>query len=328
MRRWLFLLLTSILAAPISRAAAPTAPVFSLPIRCTVGVDCQIQNDMDRDPGPGAKDFRCGSRTYQDHRGLDPRLPNMAAEQTGVEVLAAAAGKVLRLRDGTADAPVRQIGQTAVANGECGNGVVIGHDGGWESQYCHMSGGSLKVQVGQSVALGQVLGQVGLSGNTEYPHLHFQVRRGEDIVDPFAPAAGAGASCGGGASLWSPAAAAALAYRDQAVLNAGFAAGQVAMQDIEAGPITPPGIRSPGLVAYVRAIGLKKGDVQVLAERPGRVGPRWGAPPRRSMPTRPSTCCSPASVSLPVRGPREPIGPSIRSGAAGRSCWRRRSSSV
>lgn len=267
MRPWLCLLLL-LLPCSASKAAAPAgalAPSFSLPIACTLGVDCEIQSYMDRDPGPGAKDYRCGSRTYQDHGGLDLRLPNMAAERAGVAVLAAAAGTVLRLRDGVADVSVRQIGQAALKGELCGNGVVIGHPGGWESQYCHMKRGSLKVRVGQSVVAGDVLGQVGLSGDTEFPHLHFQVRHGELTIDPFAPEPGASGTCGSGASLWSPAAAKALAYQDQSLLNFGFAGAPVAMADVDAGGLAAPTTASGAMLAYARAIGLKKGDVQTLS---------------------------------------------------------------
>lgn len=267
MRLWPCLL-PLLLLTPASHAAAPPAPpapVFSVPIACTIGVDCQIQNYMDRDPGPGAKDYHCGTRTYQDHGGLDLRLPNMAAEQAGVNVLAAASGKVLRLRDGVADVSVREIGQAAIKDELCGNGVVIGHPGGWESQYCHMKRGSVKVRVGQSVVAGDVLGQVGLSGDTEFPHLHFQVRHGDQTVDPFAPDVGKAASCGGGASMWSSAAAKALVYHDLSVLNFGFAGSPVTMEDIEAGQLATPTAASTAMLAYVRAIGLKKGDVQTIS---------------------------------------------------------------
>ncbi len=57
---------------------------------------------------------------------------------------------------------------------ECGNGVVIAHAGGWETQYCHMAQGGLAVKPDQPVTTGQTLA-VGLSGLTEYPHLHFTV---------------------------------------------------------------------------------------------------------------------------------------------------------
>ena len=86
------------------------------------------------------------------------------------------------------------------------------------------------------------------------------------MVDPFQPNAAPGA-CGSDASLWDDASRAALAYRAGAVLNAGFASGPVTMEAIEAGEAgrTAPGADAPALVAYIRAIGLRAGDVQALA---------------------------------------------------------------
>ncbi|HEX2558809.1 MAG TPA: M23 family peptidase, partial [Phenylobacterium sp.] len=67
--------------------AAATAPAttdggFKLvfPVACKVGESCEVQNYVDRDPGPGVKDYRCLSRTYADHGGVDIRLPDLAAQ--------------------------------------------------------------------------------------------------------------------------------------------------------------------------------------------------------------------------------------------------------
>ena len=42
-----------------------------LPIRCDVGATCEIQNYVDLDPSPKARDYQCGSRTYDGHKGID-----------------------------------------------------------------------------------------------------------------------------------------------------------------------------------------------------------------------------------------------------------------
>ena len=247
-------------------AAAPAKPRLALPIACTPGTDCFLQNHVDRDPGPGAGDFRCGAQTYEAHTGTDIRLVNDAARLRGVDVLAAAPGRVVRLRDGEPDISVKAPGAPPVAGRECGNGVVIDHGGGWETQSCHLARGSIRVRVGQEVAAGQPIARVGLSGNTEYPHLHLTVRQGTRTVDPFLPDAGAACSArADGSGLWTSAAAAALAYRPGgAVLNAGFADGPVDNARVEAGGPPRPGRTSPALVAYVRAINLKGGDRPVL----------------------------------------------------------------
>ncbi len=56
-----------------------------------------------------------------------------------------------------------------------GNHVVIDHGGDVYSLYAHVRRGSALVAVGERVAEGAVIGEVGNSGNTSEPHLHFQL---------------------------------------------------------------------------------------------------------------------------------------------------------
>lgn len=251
-----------LMCAPLAGAAPAGGPALEVPIACDMGRACQIQSYVDRDPGAAAKDYRCGLRTYDGHNGVDFRVPDMAAQRRGVDVLAAAAGRVTRLRDGVPDISFRAPGAPPVAGRECGNAVVIDHGGGWETQYCHLARGSLRVKSGQAVRAGEPIARVGLSGMTEFPHLHLRLSRQGAVVDPF----GAGPGCGdqAGPGHWTPAAAARLAYRTGLVLNAGFAAAPVVMGDVEAGGMTVPDARSPNLLAYARMIGLQKGDQLAL----------------------------------------------------------------
>jgi hypothetical protein len=248
----------------------PTADVtpaatrgLALPIACVIGQTCQIQNYVDHDDGAGAADYRCGTRSYDAHSGVDFRLTDMRAQQAGVAVLAAADGVVARVRDGVPDVSVTVRGLAAVSEQECGNGVVIDHGEGLSTQSCHMANGSIRVRPGEAVVAGQAIGNVGLSGQSEYPHLHFTVRRDQTVVDPFAPDPEAG-RCVAGASLWRAEAAAALAYRERVVLNAGFTDSAVTMEAIETGTLPLPTASAGALVAYVRALGLKAGDVERL----------------------------------------------------------------
>jgi murein DD-endopeptidase MepM/ murein hydrolase activator NlpD len=252
-------------APPAPKAPPPAgAPRLSFPVACKIGESCAVQNYMDRDPGPGATDYRCGTQTYDAHNGVDIRLPDMAAQRAGVDVLAAAPGRVARLRDGVADISVKAAGAPSVAGQECGNGVVIDHGDGWETQYCHLARGSLRVKVGDQVAAGAPIAQVGLSGNTEYPHLHLTVRKAGVVTDPFAPGSTSCGATDGAGALWDTSAAAALAYKPGVVLNVGFASGPVSMTTVEEATSTAPTRNGPALLAYVRAINLQGGDVQEL----------------------------------------------------------------
>lgn len=233
------------------------------PVACKLGETCAVQHYVDRDAGPGAEDYQCGTVTYDGHNGTDIRLPTMAAQAAGVDVLAAAAGRVLRRRDDMRDVSVRSAGAPDVAGRQCGNGLVIAHEDGWETQYCHMAQGSLRVQPGQTVKAGEPLGKIGVSGDSEFPHLHFAVRRDGKLVDPFALDAAPG-SCGGGQSIWASAVRAMFHYHAGEVLNSGFSSAPVTMTDIEEATPKAPARDAAMLIAFVHAIGLRKGDIQHL----------------------------------------------------------------
>ena len=272
--------LIALLPLALFTAAGPSAkPLLRLawPVDCRLGQTCAIQNYVDDDPGVAVVDYECGHRTYSGHDGIDIRLISMALERRGVNVLAAAPGRVLRVRDGVEDRSMRDAPAGAVAGQECGNGVVIGHADGWETQYCHMRQGSLAVRPGDEVKAGAVLGKVGLSGNTELPHLHITVRKDGKAVDPFAYAAAAG-SCGAGQSLW----AASPVYRQGEVLVAGFSTGPVTMRDVQEDGADQPSRpnRNAPLVTFVQAIGLEAGDLQRLVlTGPGGADIARSAPP-------------------------------------------------
>lgn len=257
------LLALAVIAPPVAASAQDLA--LRLPVACEIGRSCFVQHYVDRDPSPAARDYQCGTLTYEGHNGIDIRVPTMAAQKAGVDVIAAADGKVLRTRDGMEDASIRGQGQESVANTECGNGAVVDHGNGWETQYCHMAKGSLAVKPGDTIRTGDRIGRIGLSGMTEFPHLHFTVRKDGNVVDPFAFGAPEKA-CGGGTSLWEASARQALAYHAGGVLNKGFAPGPVTMEAIESGAAEreTPTTTAPALVAFVRSIGLKGGDVQIL----------------------------------------------------------------
>ena len=74
-----------------SLAATSAAGDFSLafPLDCTLGDTCFIQQFVDQDPSPAARDFTCGSLTYDGHKGTDIALVDLADQAKGVNVLAA-----------------------------------------------------------------------------------------------------------------------------------------------------------------------------------------------------------------------------------------------
>ena len=159
--------------------------MLDLPIACTVDEDCYIQQFVDCDPSDEVMDFTCGSLSYDTHKGTNFALATLRDMADGVDVLAAAQGRVQGARDGMPDQIATAENSAAFADRECGNGVVIEHQNAWSTQYCHLKRGSLAVREGDTVEAGTVLGQVGISGNTQFPHLHSSVRKEGEVIDPF-----------------------------------------------------------------------------------------------------------------------------------------------
>lgn len=246
-------------AALLSLAASPAASdfVLALPIDCTPGETCHIQQLPDHDPGPGAQDFTCGGLTYDGHKGTDFALPSLAEMQAGVAVLAAAPGVVAGVRDEMPDRYYTGSTSAQVDGRECGNGVVLRHEDGWETQYCHMRLGSVLVRPGDRVETGTPLGQVGLSGQTQFPHVHLSVRHDGAPVDPFAPTA---TDCGApGPDLWSDTP----AFTAGGVIAAGFASGIPDYDRIKEGQAAQDDLPAdaPALVLFGYAYGSHAGDV-------------------------------------------------------------------
>lgn len=256
-----------LLAFPLPAQALETF-ALALPVKCQLGVTCFVQNYVDHDATGQVRDFMCSGRTYDGHDGTDIRIPDLQVQQGNVDVLAAATGRVVAIRDGVDDISIRVTGKAAVAGKECGNGVVIDHEGDWRSQYCHLARGSVRIKVGDRVVTGQSIGLVGLSGATEFPHLHFTLRHQGKIVDPFAHGTPAGA-CGGGQSLWAETIREQTKYRAREILNFGFTSVPPTMDLVESGELRKHTVRpeSEALSAYVRAIGLQSGDQQTITLR-------------------------------------------------------------
>lgn len=83
--------------------------------------------------------------------------------------------------------PVRAAGKGVVTqvirSGKgLGNVVVIEHPGGYITKYAHLT--DIKAVKGKTVRKGEILGYVGMSGNTYAPHLHYEVWKDTLALDP------------------------------------------------------------------------------------------------------------------------------------------------
>jgi hypothetical protein len=148
---------------------------------------------------------------------------------------------------------------------ECGNGVVIDHGGGWESQYCHLMEGSVTVERGARVATGAALGMVGYSGFTESAHLHLSLRKDGAVVDPFAPdgAPRCGADTAPGDTLWVDP----IGYVPGGIIALGAAPGVPEYDAIKAGRAGHDSLPAdtPALVGWAFLFGVRTGDVVEIA---------------------------------------------------------------
>ncbi len=94
------------------------------------------------------------------HNGID------LAGERGTPVFATANGEVL----------------ISKFNGGAGNYIKINHKNGYYTVFMHLK--ERKVKVGEKVKAGQIIGYVGTTGRSTGPHLHYEVRKHENAIDP------------------------------------------------------------------------------------------------------------------------------------------------
>jgi murein DD-endopeptidase MepM/ murein hydrolase activator NlpD len=107
-----------------------------------------------------------GSIRQRPHRGTD------FGARPGTPVLAPADGRVVAATTTYPDGP------------QYGTVVVIDHGQGWQTLYAHLQ--SADVAVGQQVHAGEQIARVGSTGRVTGPHLHLEMLRNGERVDPQA----------------------------------------------------------------------------------------------------------------------------------------------
>lgn len=102
-------------------------------------------------------------RTYKPHNGVDYGAPR-----------------------GT---PIRAIGDGRITKigryGGAGNMIVLSHVAGFETKYLHLNRFQQGLRLGSRVRQGQVIGFVGSTGYATGPHLHFEMSKHRQIIDPL-----------------------------------------------------------------------------------------------------------------------------------------------
>ncbi len=96
------------------------------------------------------------------HKGVD-----LSTYRTGDPVVSAADGKVVALG----------------FDNSLGNYIIIQHSHGFITRYAHLM--AFRIQKGQNVQQGQIIGLIGNTGMTTGPHLHYEVHLGTGVIDPM-----------------------------------------------------------------------------------------------------------------------------------------------
>lgn len=146
------------------------APVASLAsaaprrvTRASHGQHAQRLTDLDFSwPVAGKMSSKFGDRHGRNHDGID------ISAKSGTPVRAAEAGRVIHSGRGL---------------GDYGQVVIVKHSGRYSTVYAHNR--KNRVRKGDFVEKGQIIAEVGKTGNASGPHVHFEVRRDRKPVNPL-----------------------------------------------------------------------------------------------------------------------------------------------
>lgn len=220
---------------------------FGFPVACQVMGNCWITNHVDLDDRIGrTDDYMCGEKATDNNRSTHISLGSINAMENNIPVIAAA--------DGVIEFSGNQ-------GGFCGYRILIQHDDGWESNYCHLKPGTLQHNAGDTIKRGEIIAAVGMSGQADWPRLSFATTRNGMVFDPFSGRTSIEGCSATTNPLWidgmNP------PYEPAAVVGAGFTIGHVTNNEIMAGTAeiaTAISTQTPQLSLWSLMMNLRTGD--------------------------------------------------------------------
>jgi murein DD-endopeptidase MepM/ murein hydrolase activator NlpD len=146
-----------------ARVAKETEKVRAALDAFTAGAPSTLRLEQ---PVPGRRSSSFGLRRMFNGESRNPHSGMDIAAPTGTPIKAPLAGRVV------------DVGSYFFN----GNNVVVDHGAGLVTMYCHLS--KIRVELGQQLKRGEVLGDVGATGRVTGPHLHWGVSLNGAMVDP------------------------------------------------------------------------------------------------------------------------------------------------
>ncbi len=111
--------------------------------------------------------------TKSDLEGTDITLKSEADMEEGVDVLCAEHGRVVFVQKDDENKTTY------------GNMIIIEHNGGWKTLYGNLKPDSIEVKPGKFARKNSKIAEIGMSGNTDYPKLHFAVFKDGEFHKPL-----------------------------------------------------------------------------------------------------------------------------------------------
>lgn len=164
----LILFVTTIVAPVVSQSQGPCslAPGSGAWTQPTVDADGVVGS-------PFGMRFHPILGIWRLHNGVD------LGNSRGTPIWSVADGTVTAANDGCAEG-------NGSCNGGAGNNIAVDHGGATTTKYLHLLTGSITVRVGDRVTAGQQIAQMGSTGLSTAPHLHFAVQVNGEYTDPDA----------------------------------------------------------------------------------------------------------------------------------------------